>query len=369
MSIPECGSRGPSRGDLAPWFKAPVLQNNPQFAFNSMAGMHVLLLFAGSMGADNVGPALARLAANRDLFDDKHASFFGVTRDRSDVEQKRIAPVLPGIRWFLDFDAGIARLFGAVADGLPDRDFWLLLDPMMRVVAHADLEHGDEIFDRLRRSKSLPREEGIAPILIVPDIFEPGFCQYLIGRYEAEGGAVSGFMRDVDGKTVGIVDHRIKRRSDLFINDDEVLRQQIQIRLRRRLIPMIERFLNFRATRLERYVVACYDGDGEGGFFKAHRDNTTVGTAHRRFACTINLNADDYEGGDLVFPEFGTRRYRAPTGGAAVFSCTMLHEATPVLRGKRYAFLPFFYDEAAAQQREAIARSAQGSAELSTYRA
>ena len=68
---------------------------------------------------------------------------------------------------------------------------------------------------------------------------------------------------------------------------------------------------------------------------------------------TINLNADEYEGGDLRFPEFGTRTYRAPTGGAVLFSCALLHEATPVTEGRRYAFLPFLYDEDAAALREA----------------
>ena len=76
------------------------------------------------------------------------------------------------------------------------------------------------------------------------------------------------------------------------------------------------------------------------------------GTAHRRFACTINLNAEDYEGGDLRFPEFGPQTYRAPTGGAVVFSCSLLHEATDVTRGRRYAYLPFLYDDAAAAIRQ-----------------
>ena len=84
------------------------------------------------------------------------------------------------------------------------------------------------------------------------------------------------------------------------------------------------------------------------GHFRPHRDNTTKGTAHRRFAVTINLNADEYEGGDLCFPEFGPRTYRAATGGAVVFSCSLLHEARPVTLGKRYAFLPFLYDDEAA---------------------
>ena len=35
-----------------------------------------------------------------------------------------------------------------------------------------------------------------------------------------------------------------------------------------------------------------------------------------------------------------------------VFSCSLLHEATRVTRGVRYATLPFLYDEAAAKLRE-----------------
>jgi predicted 2-oxoglutarate/Fe(II)-dependent dioxygenase YbiX len=66
---------------------------------------------------------------------------------------------------------------------------------------------------------------------------------------------------------------------------------------------------------------------------------------------TINLN-DGFDGGELWFPEFGTRRYRPQLGGAVVFSCSLLHEATPVTRGLRYATLPFLYDDAAAQIRE-----------------
>ena len=34
-----------------------------------------------------------------------------------------------------------------------------------------------------------------------------------------------------------------------------------------------------------------------------------------------------------------------------VFSCSLLHEATPVTRGTRYAFLPFLFDEAGARIR------------------
>jgi predicted 2-oxoglutarate/Fe(II)-dependent dioxygenase YbiX len=117
-------------------------------------------------------------------------------------------------------------------------------------------------------------------------------------------------------------------------------------------LPEIKKAFQFDATRIERYIVACYDAS-DGGYFRPHRDNTTTATSHRRFAVSINLNAEEFEGGDLRFPEFGRRTYRPPTGGAVVFSCSLLHEATPVTRGTRYATLPFLFDEAG----EAIRRS------------
>ena len=71
----------------------------------------------------------------------------------------------------------------------------------------------------------------------------------------------------------------------------------------------------------------------------------------------MNLNGD-YEGCDLIFPEFGRRTYRAPVGGAIVFSCGALHEVTPITKGKRYAFLPFLYGEAEAQEAHGEQRAA-----------
>jgi predicted 2-oxoglutarate/Fe(II)-dependent dioxygenase YbiX len=190
-----------------------------------------------------------------------------------------------------------------------------------------------------------------APVLLVPYVFEPQLCRALIDYYNVHGSRDSGFMRDVAGKTVTILDHSHKRRADCVIEDPGLIRAT-QERLRRRLVPAIRQAFQFNATRIERHIVACYDA-ADGGHFRAHRDNTTAGTAHRRFAVTINLNAEEYKGGELLFPEFGRLRYRPPTGGAVVFSCSLLHEAAPVTQGRRFAFLPFLYDEAAARIRTA----------------
>ena len=208
------------------------------------------------------------------------------------------------------------------------------------------------LVDRIGKLPPPARHGGfpaLAPVLVTPRIFEPGFCERLIALYRQTGGESSGFMREIDGVTTLMMNDQHKRRSDVTV-EDEALQKQVVARLNRRLTPQIEKAFNFKPTRIERYLVARYDSE-TGGFFRPHRDNTTKGTAHRRFAVSINLNSD-YDGGDLRFPEFGDRTYRPPPGGACVFSCSILHEATPVTRGERFAFLPFLYDEAGARVRE-----------------
>jgi hypothetical protein len=138
-----------------------------------------------------------------------------------------------------------------------------------------------------------------------------------IGLYEQNSVEESGCMRDVDGKTVGIVDHSHKRCKDYQIAD-EGPQKAIQFRIRRRLVPEIKKAFQFEVTRMERYIVACYDA-GEGGYFRPHRDNTTKGTARRRFAVTLNLNSEDYDDAYLRFSEYGPQLFKLPTGGAVVF--------------------------------------------------
>jgi predicted 2-oxoglutarate/Fe(II)-dependent dioxygenase YbiX len=274
----------------------------------------------------------------------------------TDPEDERSGQLKDGTgrRVLWDDDGNARRAFRAVEPDGTLRPGWILLDPMLRVFGVWELEEGAQAMATLAMLPPPAAHAGVpmhAPVLIVPRIFEPAFCRRLIDLYEERGGGESGFMRDVNGKTVGINDYSHKRRKDCII-EDEQLQAAFRARLNARLSPEIRRAFNFNPTRIERYIVACYDG-ADQGFFRAHRDNTTKGTAHRRFAVTINLNTGDYEGGELCFPEFGPQTYVAPAGGAVVFSCSLLHEARPVTKGRRYATLPFLYDDAAAKIREA----------------
>ncbi len=353
-----------SPGDPAPWFVAPCA-GNPTYNLNTVAGRYVVLCFYGTAEHAALAAMLAAFAERRDLFDDSNVAFFAVSASRDDERLDRVRDRIPGFRVFWDFGLRIARAYGvceksATSAPAPYRPVSYVLDPDLRVIATLPIGDPARHVDELCRCvAALPRRGqpnftvGHAPVLVLPRVFEPEFCRELIALYEQRGGADSGFMRTdpESGKTIGVIDYGHKRRRDYFITEDEV-KSAILSRLERRLVPAIRKAFQFRATRIERYVIACYDA-GEGGYFRPHRDDTTKGTAHRRFAVTINLNAEEYEGGDLRFPEYDTKTYRAPTGGAVVFSCSVLHEATPVTRGRRYCVLPFLYDEEAAQVRQA----------------
>jgi predicted 2-oxoglutarate/Fe(II)-dependent dioxygenase YbiX len=309
----------------------------------------VLMLFFGTAGRTSTAEAFKVIARNRSVFDDRRAAFFGVTVDPRDAAEGRIAQRLPGIRFFLDYQRELSRLYCASGEGGEYDPHWLVLDQELRILRRFPIGSGEEAIAFLT-SRISQAAERHAPVVTVPEVLEPELCRRLIEFYEESGGTPSGFMRDVDGQTTLIHDPEFKRRRDCRVEDEE-LRGVLAARIQRRLVPAIERAFQFRATRIERWLVACYEAGN--GHFRPHRDNTTFGTAHRRFAVTINLNASEYEGGDLRFPEFGGSTYRAPTGGAIVFSCSLLHEATQVTAGKRYAFLPFLYDDAAAEVRRA----------------
>ena len=346
-------------GDPAPWFHLRTAGDEHIF-LDKMAGRYVVLCFFLS-AADPAGAAAIEAAmAHCHLFDDRKACFLGVSADRSDETAGRLRENLPGLRHLLDFDAALSRSYGGVpleaTGNAPVRRFWLVLDPMLRVLKAVPFsQDGSDRMQIFRYIESLPppeRASGFeiqAPVLVLPKVFEPDFCRGLIALYQEHGGIESGFMRERDGKTVLVTDPAHKRRRDYTIQD-EALIAEAKRRIARRIVPEIAKAYQFQVTRVERFIVACYAAE-DGGHFNVHRDNTTKGTAHRRFAVSLNLN-DDYDGGEIRFPEFNPKGIKPPAGAAVVFSCSLLHAANKVTRGERYVFLPFLYDEAASAIRE-----------------
>jgi predicted 2-oxoglutarate/Fe(II)-dependent dioxygenase YbiX/peroxiredoxin len=346
-------------GDPAPWFRQKSA-SNPNYEFDSAAGRHLVLCFLGSGGDAHAMAAIQAVLTRPTIFNDSHACFFGVSNDPADQAQGRLEEHYPGYRYFFDFDARVARQYGVAAlepEVKTFRRIWFIIDPTLRI-SHvvpfakdqSDIAKVLAILDALPPPARFSGFDLQAPILFLPNVFEPKLCEELIGLYQSNGGKESGFMQEIDGKSVIVTDHGHKRRRDFNIEEESPLTKVLQARVLRRIVPEIRKVHHFNVTRMERYVVSCY-AEEDQAHFNAHRDNTTKATEHRRFAVSINLN-DDFDGGEIMFPEYGLRAYKPPPGGAVVFSCSLLHAVSKVTRGRRYAFLPFLYDDAAAKLRE-----------------
>jgi peroxiredoxin len=319
-----------------------------------MAGRYIVMCFFGSAAQPRARAAIDAMLRHRNLFDDQRCCFFGISIDPADKTERRVQDSLPGVRFLWDFDT--SRKYGALPreastkGPIGYRPIWVIVDPTLHVLATFPFstvdDNHDTIFAYLSR---LPAPENFAgfeipaPVLILPNAFELELCQQLIGLYDADGGQETGVVRN-DGRAV--VDASMKRRKDYTIIEQDMI-QGIQRRVMRRVVPEIEKLFFMKTRYMDRYIVGCYAAE-DAGHFEPHRDNTSSNTAHRRFAISINLNSD-FDGGELRFPEYSRRGFKAPTGWAVVFPCAILHRVMTVTRGRRYAFLSFVYDDEGAK--------------------
>jgi len=265
---------------------------------------------------------------------------------RSDPDVAMLADSAGKIR------ASLRQLSGKTAPG----PLAFLLDRNQRVVAIESDPHAPTLahwaLERWRQEPA-PAPAGTtgeaAPVLIVPNVLSRQECRALITRW-SEHGHVEGTVTSlVKGEQVNRVYEDLKKRRDHKIADPDVEKPLLAL-IGRKIAPELDKAFHYRRFRFDRPNVVCYDAE-RGDHFRRHRDNQTPATADRQFALTINLNSEEYEGGELTFPEYGRARYKPPTGGAILFSCSLLHEALPVTRGQRFALLSFLRDAAAPAAR------------------
>jgi len=221
----------------------------------------------------------------------------------------------------------------------------LALDPNQRIAATFDSRAvlacteaigGVAASVRADRAANLVIQSPMAPVLILPRVFEPDFCAQVIRLWEkgdrGDGGVSSRYGN------VGV--ENLKRTEDYMVVEP-MMQAAISNRLAYRIGPeLLKVFLFDREFAFDAHVVLSYSAEGRH-FFGPHRDNGAPTTADRVFAVSLNLN-DGFEGGELVFPEYGGLRISPELGAAAVFSCSLLHRALPVTRGRRFVLTTFF---------------------------
>ena len=235
--------------------------------------------------------------------------------------------------WLLDQAGELGRAFAAAGPLV------VLVDPGGRVAALLPAPSPAAIAARaadLYAASAPVVVQAKAPVLLLERVAEPAFCTTLMEYWQRS----SKLANKVASNSGNVVNADIKRRQDVQVSDP-LLFVQVRDCLMRRVVPVMEQVYHARINVIEAPLIGCYESDS-GGWFRRHKDNTSSATAHRQFALSLNLNGtDEYDGGLLRFPEFGRELYAPVAGGALIFSTAMVHEVTPVTRGRRFGVFTF----------------------------
>jgi predicted 2-oxoglutarate/Fe(II)-dependent dioxygenase YbiX len=221
----------------------------------------------------------------------------------------------------------------------------IVLDPNQRIAATFDSRALPAAAEAMDALAAAVRADGgkdqvvltpMAPVLVLPRVFEPEFCTQIIRLWEKGDHSDSGVS-----SRYGTVNLSHLKRTEDYTVVEPMMQKAISDRLAYRIGPELTKVFAFdRQFAFDAHVVLSYSAEGKH-FFGAHRDNGAPTTADRAFALSLNLN-DDFDGGELIFPEYAGIRVSPPAGGAAVFSCSILHQVLPVTRGRRFVLTTFF---------------------------
>jgi len=334
---------GLSPGDRIPDFTRPDASGKQQFFYDVHHGQPVALLLCGRAMDAATRADLAALARPDQRWGavTRVALVLGTPAELASLEKDLGKEVL------LLADDGVLtqHLIGAPPSAMNA----LVLDENLRIVER--LERSGDAGEFAQRVARAYAERPVltphtlrhqAPVLFIPKVLDAALCDALIAHFEETGGTPSGTAYVEGDKALWKPDPSVKMRRDVYL-EGGVWLERVKDALVRRVLPEIQRCFNFQVTQHEVFKLIRYDAGA--GYFHAHRDNESRDTAHRRFAMTLNLNTGAYEGGALRFPEFGPDLYVAERGAAVIFSCSLLHEVTPVTQGSRYGLLGFFFGE------------------------
>ncbi len=321
------------------------------YAFQAQAGRPFILVAAHAIQAPGLLPLVTELTRHRDALASYGADIVVVVRQDYESMAAQDLSAFSGVTLVSCYDPGF---FPAMALA-PGQTSVLVIDRSLRIVERFDHLGPDVPSSAIAAITTLPGEPPQdvsmpAPVLIIHHLLDHALCRRLITRFE-EGGNFDSGMASVDaaGAASYKIDHAKKRRRDHLLEPGEQLHDEVAATLMRRVGAEIKKAFHIDIAHIDRLIIARYDDDG--GHFGRHRDNAAPGVAFRQFALSVNLNAGEFDGGSLSFPEYNDHRYSLPTGSGMIFSSSLLHQVSPVTRGSRYVLLTFLHDEAAELRR------------------
>ena len=318
-------------GDRAPQFFLEDVKGRARSAVeNRVAGKPVVLVFVRG-----TRPDLTDFAARLDDFAGRGTSLF-VISSMAPAANKAMQQTLGNsfaVLW--DKDGELAKKFGCTSRTVCVLDLDArILDIFQAEGTAADAERALAGVDAALQVAPEATLAMHAPVLVIPRALDHETCQTLIRAWSdldnqaiEERGAQRNQASEAFFDTYGHVRQHVLRDPELLGHLDS--------RLPRRLGLEIHKAFQTRISRREDYRIACYEG-AAGGSLGPHRDNMTKATEHRRFTASVQLNTQEYAGGELRFPEYGRQLYRGDIGTAIVFSASLLHEVVPVKAGRRF---------------------------------
>ncbi|MEM1398224.1 MAG: 2OG-Fe(II) oxygenase [Pseudomonadota bacterium] len=358
--VPKAFDRPIDPGDRLPNFLLPNQRREADPFYDVIIGRPILLhLFVGTGEAESAG--LRSLAERHSALAERGIDVVGMVVATLDATVALAESLSLPFDLFADPQARIRQRLGlgkgvsAAAKGRAGATITLALHPGLRVLGRFDqTDVKDQIDAALALLPTEPPPEAAppitqaAPVLLLPEVLDAEFCARLIEEWRRDNEEGVALTIGADGKEHKQIDYGTKRRRDHYIHDKKLL-SKLNAILFERVAPMISAAYDAEITGIEEFKVVCYRAE-EGGYFRPHRDNTIPARAQRRFAMSINLN-DGFQGGDLRFPEFGPESYRPGPGGAAVFSCSLLHEVLDMRQGERFSLLTFLTDATGPRRR------------------
>jgi hypothetical protein len=334
-------------GDIPPRYQLPTLAGHViDLLDDSIAGNAIALLLLRQMdaGALECLQAAEKLAAE---FASSGCHLFAVLADPPESLQQNFAatcsfPILVDRQSRIFGDFGIAAGAGLRSVVIrPNYHVFEIGPPSQANLVEWTLAAAQ----RLAGARRPVVMEHHPPVLLIPDVLSKGDCARLINVFNTRGKRFvepgPGLDRFGTDYKMRIPEYGRQDRVDHWLFDKDTcafLDQRLQ-----RVWPEIHKSFQYRVTKKEALRIGAYKGE-RGGSLHGHRDNVAP-TPYRRFAMSINLNSDKFEGGAIRFPEFGDQRYKPESGCALVFSSSLLHEAMHVTAGRRFVLLAFLFGD------------------------
>lgn len=312
VPVPQ-GERLLGPGDRIPNFMLPDPQGELRLFYRAIAGWPTVLLLAANTAMQDQWDEIKGLAAAAPALHAAGATLMIVSNDGID-SLAMVAKIIPEhAHWLADIKGVVnlglrqGALFaftGAVC---------FVLDANQRIIEMRGAEpgHAEWALAMLKaRQGELPQQlSTIAPVLLLPSVLDGEDC--------------AGLLKQISNANTPSGSAPIA---------DKALAERIGKILLRRIGPEVEKAFSFDDFVFESLALR-WDDSAAAADRRAEVDDPAV--QGRSFSLIVDLASEAYNGGEILFPEYGPHCYRTGTGGALVFAGTLLRDLQPVSTGRR----------------------------------